>query len=194
MSNPIPVIAILTSNALMGIGMRSILEKMFPFAAFKLCTDFADIAKSAPEELFHIFVAASEVVEHSEFFELRRYKTIVMTSGTPHAQLLNNYPQINIQASQQEIEESLKNLHSRAHGASQAAHHSTTSQKEILSPREIEVLKLLVEGLLNKEIADRLNIGLTTVITHRKNILEKLGVKSVAGLTIYAVMKRYIDI
>ncbi len=189
MSNPIPVIAILTSNALMGIGMRSILEKMFPFAAFKLSTDFNDISESTPEELFHIFVAANEVIEHSEFFEQRRNKTIVMTSGTPHAQLLNNYPQINIQTSQQEIVESLQNLHKRAHGESH-----TTSQKEILSPREIEVLKLLVEGLLNKEIADRLNIGLTTVITHRKNILEKLGVKSVAGLTIYAVMKRYIDI
>jgi DNA-binding NarL/FixJ family response regulator len=47
---------------------------------------------------------------------------------------------------------------------------------------------------LNKEIADRLNIGLTTVISHRKNIQEKLGKKSVAALTIYAVMQGYVDI
>ena len=46
---------------------------------------------------------------------------------------------------------------------------------------------------INKEIADKLNISLTTVITHRKNITEKLGIKSVSGLTIYAVMNGYIE-
>ncbi len=193
MSSHIPVIAILTSNTLMGIGMRSILEKMFPFAAFKICESFADIEETTPEELFHIFVSANEVVEHGEFFELRHTKTIVMTNGTPHAQLLQNYHQINIQGSQEQIEESLNSLHKYAHGASLQPPASTSAQKEILSPREIEVLKLLVEGLLNKQIAERLNIGLTTVISHRKNIAEKLGIKSVAGLTMYAIMKRYID-
>ncbi|MFI3288766.1 MAG: LuxR C-terminal-related transcriptional regulator [Rikenellaceae bacterium] len=194
MSRNIPVIAILTSNALMGIGMRSILEKMFPFAAFKICERFADIEHTTPEELFHIFVAANEVVEHGDFFELRHNKTIVLTNGTPHAQLLQNYHQINIQGTQNEIEESLSNLHKYAHGAPPTPQTPNMAQKEILSPREIDVLKLLVEGLLNKQIAERLNIGLTTVISHRKNIAEKLGIKSVAGLTMYAIMKRYIDI
>ena len=62
-----------------------------------------------------------------------------------------------------------------------------------LSAREIEVLVLITKGLINKEIADRLNISLTTVITHRKNITEKLGIKSVSGLTIYAVMNGYVE-
>ena len=56
------------------------------------------------------------------------------------------------------------------------------------------MLSLIVQGLINKEIADRLNIGLTTVITHRKNIMDKLGMKSVSALTIYAVMHGYVDI
>ena len=51
-----------------------------------------------------------------------------------------------------------------------------------------------VQGYINKEIADRLHIGLATVITHRKNIMEKLGMKSVSALTIYAVMHGYVDI
>ena len=51
-----------------------------------------------------------------------------------------------------------------------------------------------MQGYINKEIADQLNIGLTTVITHRKNIMEKLGMKSVSALTIYAVMHGYVDI
>jgi DNA-binding CsgD family transcriptional regulator len=64
----------------------------------------------------------------------------------------------------------------------------------ILSDREIEVLSLIVQGYINKEIANQLNIGITTVITHRKNIMEKLGMKSVSALTIYAVMHGYVDI
>ncbi len=53
---------------------------------------------------------------------------------------------------------------------------------------------MIVQGLINKEIAEKLNISLTTVITHRKNIMDKLGMKSVSALTIYAVMHGYIDI
>ena len=67
-------------------------------------------------------------------------------------------------------------------------------KNKILSNREIEVLSLVVQGYINKEIALKLNISLTTVITHRKNIMEKLGMKSVSALTIYAVMHGYVDI
>jgi DNA-binding NarL/FixJ family response regulator len=70
---------------------------------------------------------------------------------------------------------------------------SDTMDSHTLSAREIEVLVLVTKGLINKEIAEKLNISLTTVISHRKNITEKLGIKSVAGLTIYAVMNGYIE-
>ena len=70
---------------------------------------------------------------------------------------------------------------------------ANTPDNHDLSAREIEVLALITKGLINKEIADKLNISLTTVITHRKNIVEKLGIKSVSGLTIYAVMHGYVD-
>ena len=63
-----------------------------------------------------------------------------------------------------------------------------------LSDREAEVMVLIVKGYINKEIADRLNIGLTTVISHRKNIMTKLGLRIVSALTIYAVMHGYINI
>jgi DNA-binding NarL/FixJ family response regulator len=67
-------------------------------------------------------------------------------------------------------------------------------QQKVLSDREIEVMSLIVQGYINKEIADKLNISLSTVITHRKNIMDKLGMKSVSALTIYAVMHGYVDI
>jgi DNA-binding NarL/FixJ family response regulator len=72
--------------------------------------------------------------------------------------------------------------------------HNQLAQNETLSEREIEVLKLLVNGNANKEIADKLNISINTVITHRKNISQKTGIKSVSGLTIYAVVNNYISV
>lgn len=61
-------------------------------------------------------------------------------------------------------------------------------QQEELSSREMEVLRLIARGKLNKEIADELFISVNTVITHRKNISSKLGVKSASGLSLYAMM------
>lgn len=57
-----------------------------------------------------------------------------------------------------------------------------------LSQRELDVLRLVVSGCINKEIADRLGISINTVLTHRKNITAKLGIKSVSGLSFYAMM------
>ena len=62
-----------------------------------------------------------------------------------------------------------------------------------LSAREKEVLVCVAKGLINKEIADQLNISIHTVITHRKNISRKTGIKTVAGLTVYALLNNLID-
>ncbi len=63
-----------------------------------------------------------------------------------------------------------------------------------LSLRETDILKLIAKGLTNKEIANELFISPHTVITHRKNITEKLNIKSISGLTVYAVIKKIINI
>ncbi|HBG69802.1 MAG: hypothetical protein A2W93_00290 [Bacteroidetes bacterium GWF2_43_63] len=63
-----------------------------------------------------------------------------------------------------------------------------------LSERETDVLKLLAVGMSNKEIADKLNISINTVISHRKNLTQKTGIKTVSGLTIYAVVNKLISI
>lgn len=58
-----------------------------------------------------------------------------------------------------------------------------------LSPRECEVLAGIAEGLTSKEIAARLGLAVRTVETHRENIMNKLGIHTVAGLTRFAVAK-----
>jgi DNA-binding NarL/FixJ family response regulator len=62
-----------------------------------------------------------------------------------------------------------------------------------LSKRETSVLILIAKGLMNKEIADKLNISIHTVISHRKNITRKTNIKSAAGLAMYALMNNLIE-
>ncbi len=63
-----------------------------------------------------------------------------------------------------------------------------------LSAREKEILVSVAQGLLNKEIADKHHISINTVITHRKNITRKTGIKTVPGLTVYAILNNLVDI
>ena len=58
-----------------------------------------------------------------------------------------------------------------------------------LSERELEVIGLIAAGLTNKRIADELGLGVRTVETHRENIMNKLKIRSVAGLTRYAIAR-----
>ena len=67
------------------------------------------------------------------------------------------------------------------------------AEGEELSAREKEILICVAKGMLNKEIADLYNISIYTVITHRKNITRKTGIKTVAGLTVYALLNNLID-
>ena len=74
----------------------------------------------------------------------------------------------------------------------------STPKKELankkLSKRELDVLKLVIKGQSNKQIGEALFISVHTVVTHRKNIIQKLGIKSTAGLAIYGVIHHIIDI
>lgn len=60
--------------------------------------------------------------------------------------------------------------------------------EKVLSMREIDVLKEVAKGMTNREIADHLHISMNTVMTHRKNITTKLNIKTVSGLTFYALI------
>ena len=78
--------------------------------------------------------------------------------------------------------------------ASESDQDLSHSDTEGLSSREKEILVCVAKGMLNKEIADYYNISIYTVITHRKNITRKTGIKTVAGLTVSALLNNLIDI
>lgn len=71
--------------------------------------------------------------------------------------------------------------------------NSQIKKSTLLTERETDVLKLVAFGKINKEIANELFISIHTVISHRKNITEKLGIKSISGLTVYAILNKLID-
>ena len=62
-----------------------------------------------------------------------------------------------------------------------------------LTKRERDILVLVAKGLMSKEIAEQLNISIHTVISHRKNITKKTGIKSVAGLAVYAMLNNLMN-
>ena len=68
------------------------------------------------------------------------------------------------------------------------------NEDDNLTKREIEVLTGIVNGMMNKEIADSLHISIHTVVRHRKNITMKTGIRSQSGLTIYAISKKIVAI
>ncbi|MBP5515473.1 MAG: helix-turn-helix transcriptional regulator [Bacteroidales bacterium] len=67
------------------------------------------------------------------------------------------------------------------------------SENYELSDRETDVLVLVAKGMSSKEIADTLNISIHTVNTHRKNITHKTGIRSVAGLAVYAMINNLME-
>ncbi len=84
----------------------------------------------------------------------------------------------------------VKKLLQLAHATTPEAEQTETNE---LSDREKEILISVAKGRINKEIAEEHHISIHTVITHRKNIIRKTGIKSVAGLTVYALLNNLIE-
>ena len=196
-----PEIAIVNPDTLSCLGLQSLLEEIIPMATIRSFHSFGELMDDTPDMYAHYFISSQIYFEHTAFFLKRKPKTIILAGGETLPQL-SGMPTLNIYQDEKSLVKSILQLHqyghqNRQHGKQMPAGHpdiapNATSEHD-LSAREIEVLVLITKGLINKEIADKLNISLTTVISHRKNITEKLGIKSVSGLTIYAVMHGYIE-
>ena len=91
-----------------------------------------------------------------------------------------------------EINDTRAKIISKMNEFTQSETNKKTDDVE-LSKRETDVLVAVAKGMMNKEIADLMNISIHTVISHRKNITRKTGIKSVSGLTVYALLNNLID-
>lgn len=190
-----PKIAIIDPNTLAVLGLKQLLQNVLPIMTVDTFGSFAELEASHPDSYFHYFTAMNIVLENKAFFTERKRKTIVLTLSLDTVSTLSDFHSLYINVPEQELVRSLLSLQQSAHGhGKNMPPMPEVLNRKILSDREIEVMSLIVQGYINKEIAEKLNIGLATVITHRKNIMDKLGMKSVSALTIYAVMHGYVDI
>lgn len=183
-----PKIAIIGSNSLMNIGLKTILERIIPIAEVCLFENADSLCANGDEvAYFHYFVSAQAYAERSRFFREHRHKTIIL-STSEQTMLPADMHILNISQSEDELVRAILRMHQGAHrGGYPAPNIERPEHTTPLSERECEVLRLVVKGLLNKEIADVLKISINTVITHRRNITSKLGMRSASALTIYAV-------
>ena len=190
-----PKIAIIDPNTLSALGLKSILQNVMPIMTVDTYGSFTELEANDPDVYFHYFTAMNIVLENMSFFMERKRKTIVLTLSLDTMSQLSGFNCLCTNVPEKQLIRSVLALqqHGHSHGEHLPSMPAILRQK-ILTDREIEVMSLIVQGYINKEIADKLNIGLSTVITHRKNIMEKLGMKSVSALTIYAVMHGYVDI
>ena len=189
----IPEIAIVEQNTLTALGLQTIIEELLPKAIIRVFPSFERLVDDTPDMYAHYFVSAQIYFAHTAFFLERKTKTIVLSGSEQPT--LNGIHTLNIHLPQDKLVKDIMALRSSGHDGAQrpASSYPQHDTEHDLSPREIEVLILITKGFINKEIADKLSISLTTVISHRKNITEKLGIKSASGLAVYAVMHGYIE-
>lgn len=197
-----PIIAIVVPNTLAAIGLSDIIRRMMPGAEVRLFAHYADLVEVADaDQYFHYFVSGAELLVGASYFLQRQHKTIALVHGDEVCHLPQGFHTLNVFQTEQELVRSIITLAQRSHTAHGAppevvrkAQTQPTEERHPVSlvphltPREREVLKGIVEGLINKEIAARMGVSLATVITHRNNLTDKLGTRSVAALTIFAIM------
>ena len=197
----IPQIAIISENTLEAMTLRSLISDIAP-GIDVVCYHSAEEYNEATPTVAHLFVSAKVLFANMEMFRPLLRRTIVITEGdnTPFAQ--SGIRTIDATASESAIVRQILHIHQAGHPTGHhhkmqhecRVAHDTTSEASLLSQREKEVLALLVKGNINKEIADKLNISLTTVIFHRNNISEKLKTSSLGRLTIYAVLNNIVSL
>lgn len=181
-------IAVLHPDTTASIGMRTLIKQVCPDAVVRCFADFGSLVDDTPDMYSYYFITSQFYVLYNKFFLPRKDKVVIIVSGPGNCIQLASDRIIDVFLPEEKILESLSSVF---YGKKDLS--DVNGGSEDLSAREIEVLVLVTKGLINKEIAEKLNISLTTVISHRKNITEKLGIKSVSGLTIYAVMNGYIS-
>lgn len=190
--NHTPRFAVIDNNSLSIMGLKQILQQVVPTVEVVGFNSVNEFHAANPDTFDHYFVNISILLNHRHLFEEKRRRTIVLTTSPEVEHQLSGFNSLYINQIENLIIRDLLLLMQKGHP--HGNNLPINPQGPVLTARETEVLALVVQGLLNKEIAERLNISMNTVITHRKNMMDKLGMRSVSALTIYAVMHGLVDI
>ena len=173
---------ILMKDNLCAISLKHLLLNLFNIDAQIL--DIKHISATNFSDTTDLFITDDKVFSAFPDFFMTRKNRLAIVSDYGNSKDGSLFL-INRHASEKEIVSELSNFVTHSTQRIQTANE--------LSQREIEVLCEVASGLTNKEIAERLNISINTVLTHRKNITSKLGIKSVSALSVFAIMNGYIS-
>ena len=189
-----PQIAVVSANTLAAKGLSALIESALPVAEVRIFHNFLDLSEETSDKYYHYFVTPEVLLQNPSFFTARMKRTIVVVVGHMHTQIPKCFKTIDATQCEKDLVRSFLYMVQQAHGGGRLMPKQVRSgangimENDMLTPREKDVLREIVSGHINKEIADRLNIGRTSVVSHRRNIMEKLHARSVSALTIYAVM------
>ena len=183
--------AVIDSNVLTCIGLQHLLGRLLPMADIQVFSNTKELMELGDISGFlHFFVSSNIYFEQSIFFRKYLKKTIVLVKGD--MQIKDVYT-LNICQTEKNLVSDFMALQHMGHDhAINMARQ--VEEKQVLSSREIEVALLLCKGLINKEIAEKLSLATTTVISHRKNIMEKIRARSLADIIIYCVVNGFVSI
>lgn len=186
---------IIMENSLSAMALRSILVDITPASvevvSYGSLAEY--LANKGEAQAAHYFVSASTIFHNSDYFRPIMRRTIVFVEGEASTFVQSGFRTVDITSSEQNIVRSLLQMHQAGHP--HGNHPATKSERpQLLSARECDVLALVVKGYINKEIADKLNISLATVVFHRNNISEKLQTRSIGRQTIYAVLNNIVSL
>lgn len=184
-------VALILSEALRSIGLEQVIREVTEGASFKHFRHFDHFQKIDEAEPFDVaFVESDQAALFRDYFRTRRTHLVIVTNSllpTFQSDGMENVATISAQAMEEELYRHLQDVFAQYEKI-----QDNSSEKE-LSPREVDVLKEVARGSTNKEIADELNISMNTVMSHRKNITAKLNIKTVSGLTFYALVNGIIS-
>jgi DNA-binding CsgD family transcriptional regulator len=172
---------IIERDTLRAIGLKHILTGMFDLRPI-IVSDLHELDNLNVDASALYFVDVNDFVSALDYFLPRRQFVVLLA----HDQGRDDIPTIDMTASESTIIDTIGEI---------LHHHEEIAEpvRGSLSQREIDVLRLVALGYINKEIADELSISLNTVLSHRKNITAKLGIRSASGFSFYAIMNGLID-
>lgn len=190
-----PCFAIIDRNTLSYVALRHVLQDMFNHVDVFAYNSIEEFIRDSNRHFVHFFVSSDILFCNAEEFDTLKSQTTILYTGSAGNIERNGFRILDVSLSEEKIVEQL--MHLQSTGKYENKIPPTKSADDVvqrLSQREKDVLRLIVKGRLNKEIAGELGISMPTAIFHRNNICDKLQTRSVGKLTVMAVLSGLVDI
>lgn len=194
-SNETIRIAIAENSVIIRSGLASALKRLpnLKVQAIELVSveALSDCLRSHCPDILIVNPAFGDYFDVARFREeigTKRIRVVALVSSFIDASLLSKYDD------SISIFDTLEVLGTKMNHLQDLSPVEPNDNQEVISQREKEIVVCVVKGMTNKEIAEKLYLSIHTVITHRRNISKKLQIHSAAGLTIYAIVNKLVEL